>query len=138
MNLMARNKRDERMRSEARAEVLAACIKHFETEAEGCADYANEETGEARAAWNRDEERYQSCADDLRKLQPAAKDLEALLRDEREKGRQEERKEVLYDVLAFNCGLGCTPQEGYRDLAEALRDTKHLVVEKARAIRVRG
>ncbi len=41
------------------------------------------------------------------------------------------QKEVLYDVLAFNSGLGCTPQEGYRDLNHALDDTKHLSSELA-------
>ncbi len=61
--------------------------------------------------------------------------LEALLQKEREKDRQQERENTLHDVLAFNSGLGCTPQEGYRDLADALRDTKHLSaeLEKARA-----
>jgi len=70
---------------------------------------------------------------DLEQLQPAAKDLEELLEEARQQEREKERKEALLDVLAFNSGLGCTPQEGYRDLGEALRDTKRLSVEKARA-----
>lgn len=60
--------------------------------------------------------------------------IERLLAAEREKGRQQERENTLGDVLAFNCGLGCTPQEGYRDLTDALRDTKRLSIKKARAI----
>lgn len=63
--------------------------------------------------------------------EPLAELFERLLAQERRK----ERKEVLYDVLAFNCGLGCTPQEGYKDLTDALRDTKHLVAGVLRAER---
>jgi len=62
-----------------------------------------------------------SCAEFLK---PLAEFIERLLTDE--------RKEVLYAVLAFNCGLGCTPQEGYKDLTDALRDTKHLVASARR------
>ncbi len=61
------------------AQVLAACIKHFEKEAGKCADFANKEAGESRAAWNRQEAWYEDCADAIRKLQPTASDLEELL-----------------------------------------------------------
>lgn len=39
---------------------------------------------------------------------------------------------LLGEILAFNSGLGCTPQEGYRDLNHALSDTRHLSIEKER------
>ena len=38
---------------------------------------------------------------------------------------------ILEEILAFNSGLGCTPQEGYRDLNDALSDTKRLSIEGA-------
>ena len=38
---------------------------------------------------------------------------------------------ILEEILAFNSGLGCTPQEGYRDLNHALSDTKRLSIEGA-------
>ena len=66
----------EQERCRTSAEVLAACIKHFEKEAGKCADFANKEAGESRAAWNRQEAWYEDCADAIRKLQPAASDLE--------------------------------------------------------------
>jgi hypothetical protein len=51
----------------------------------------------------------------------AQKEIERLLADE--------RKDVLMEILALNSKLGCTPQEGYKDLADALRDTKHLIAD---------
>lgn len=38
---------------------------------------------------------------------------------------------ILEEILAFNSKLGCTPQEGYRDLDDALSDTKRLSIEGA-------
>ena len=105
------------------AEVLAACITKAKQH-RNWAKQSMEPDGEARA---------QEIVDALSMLQPAASYLEAWLREAREKGRQQERENTLLDVLAFNSGIGCTPQEGYRDLADALRDTKHLSLEKARA-----
>lgn len=117
---------------QARAEVLAACIKHFETEAEGCSDYANEEAGEARAAWNREEERFQNCADDLRNLQPTAKDLEELLRKAELKGRLEEYRYVHGNSLLGGpcCTMDCRGCEHIRELEREL--------ERARAIEGKG
>jgi len=71
-------------------------------------------------------------------LQPAAKHLEELLEEARRKEGEKVRKEALLDVLAFNTGLGCTPQEGYKWLVEALRDTQRLSIEKARASEGKG
>lgn len=65
----------EQVGKQSGAEVLAACITHFEKEAKRCADSADKETGEARAAWNREEARYEDCADDLRELKPVASSL---------------------------------------------------------------
>ena len=99
--------------------MLAACIKHFETEAEGCADYANEETGEARAAWNRDEERYQNCADDLRKLQPTAKYLEELLEEAR---REAELEGLKLDHIQH--GISCKRCRRIAELEKARAEGK--------------
>ena len=58
--------------------------------------------------------------------------------DEIERLLADERADVLHEVLAFNTQLGCTPQEGYKDLTDALRDTKHLVADAQQAEREEG
>lgn len=122
----------EKALSKAQAEVLAACINAI---CRYCADGDNP-NGVGNHALFRDDNlvgQFYCAAWPLRKLQPAASALEELLREVQKEGRQQEQKEALHDVLAFNSGLGCTPQEGYRDLADALRDTQRLSIEKARA-----
>jgi len=57
----------------------------------------------------------------------ALKEIERLLTAEREK--------VLGEILAFNTQLGCTPQEGYKNLPDALRDTKHLIAQQREKVR---
>ena len=112
---------------QARAEVLAsqrAALNHYQKSTElpqelwPHVEQVNKIVAEIRA---------------LLEVQPAAKALEELLRQESERVR----KEALLDVLAFNSELGCTPQEGYKYLVEALRDTSRLSVENARAIEKR-
>ena len=47
----------------------------------------------------------------------------------------DERADVVGRILGFNTQLGCTPQEGYKDLADALRDTKHLIAQEREKVR---
>jgi len=118
----------ERPLAQARAEVLAACVADVDAalaifmENEGRSkDEKLLVGGTCLAIKNR-----------LGELQPAAAALEELLEEARRKEGEKVRKEALLDILAFNSGLGCTPQEGYKWLVEALRDTQRLSIEKAR------
>ena len=113
MNLMARNKRDERMRSEGRAEVLAACIKELERLSE-----------EARGlGFDDDSLVITNAKDKLKELQPAAKDLEELLREER-------LNEANAHSVAFNLAMLTHQPEKYAQW----RERRLTELEKARAI----
>ena len=116
----------EQERRQTSAEVLAACIKHFEKEAGECADFANKEAGESRAAWNRQEAWYEDCADAIRKLQPAAKALEELL----EEARREARLEARIDEHGKRC-VQCT--KGYGQDGWFKKCPDRVSLEKARA-----
>ena len=117
----------EQERCRTSAQVLAACIKHFEKEAGECADFANKEAGESRAAWNRQEAWYEDCADAIRKLQPAASDLEALL--------EEARREAELKGLRMEC-TGMRMHKIYDTAGKVLCPAcdRMLKLEKARAI----
>ena len=105
-----------------RAEVLAGHLAYFEKVAKGCADRADKETGEVRAAWYRQENWYENCADDLKQLQPAASDLEALLREER-------LNEANAHSTAFNLAMLTHQPEKY----VKWREGRIAELEKARA-----
>ena len=120
---------------QARAEVLAACLARLGDLVVSRQDAATQAGKDDKETLLDERDGLRAAIRALKELQPAASALGALLREARKEGRQQEQKGTLFDVLAFNSGLGCTPQEGYRDLADALRDTKHLSaeLEKARA-----
>ncbi|KKK56246.1 hypothetical protein LCGC14_3066440, partial [marine sediment metagenome] len=67
-----------------REKVREMCAQHFEKEALECANFADKETGESRAAWNREETRYEDCAWVIRQLD-LTKDLAPSSREEGKK-----------------------------------------------------
>ena len=86
----------EQVRGQAQAEVLAACVAKLERDARNCFAAADKADAEGRGgtyeSWRRTAAQYQNIAEDFKQFQPAAKDLEALLRDTETKaidGQQE-------------------------------------------------
>ena len=115
---------------EARAEVLATCITKAKQH-RNWAKQSMEPDGEARA---------QEIVDALSMLQPTAKDLEELLREERNKVERQKDKAVAMVLVAwaktdfasadvFAGGAGFDTWEQIHQLAE---------LEKARAIEGKG
>ncbi|KKL84918.1 hypothetical protein LCGC14_1959970, partial [marine sediment metagenome] len=65
-----------------REKVREMCAKYLEKQAAECADFADKETGEVRAAWNRGESWYEDSADAIRQLDLTAPGRKFVLDEE--------------------------------------------------------